>query len=931
MALFPPAAPPNAATPAEIRRVRPRATPAAPPTALPRRRPPKVDSESKLEHLTEFNKKYLGASDYDVTAAALGEIFYSNLTTCNDALLDTPLWTRGLPTRLDLFRTKFGRQDLNHSFGQEACFETTLLHTLCSGYLAPPDTVAVCATHPLIGHLAATKVAYASYDFRWLREYNIDWDNQKVIDPAKQEAMTACLFHYNLDTSMLMRYLGNNYTGAYRQVDEIVKKLRALKITESLTEKYVRVMLTGCPNHFVAETTRANALLHWRMRNGPTVAKKLDQVDKTMNKEDKNNFVIPLPHWTARYIPNLFFTPQHILEKPGKKDRQISDASKRYNPESTPINMMTSTPRGSEEQCTFGRVREEVYSRLYNLRITYPDRDLIIHANDVKSAFRQIKLHPDIMGAFSFIIADRLFLSCGLPFGADFSPANWEIIRQLLEELAVKLFDDASLVAKHKQYLDQLQFDRSLGKTRRVAFARAIPDGFNSGVLDSAGTPASTPHKYYVDDGIYAELYDIARIKRAVAASIEAVFLLLGDSELDRRQDPVSFDKLLEMFVAPANRILGHIIDTRRMTVSIPDEFTKEVSHLLRTTWGPHRFRFFINEAEELAGKLGHVAYAAPWLRYLMSHIYCSLAMALGIARADLIRSNRAFRKALQLIKNAPDGAAGNRTRTFHQAETARQVHKYKKPFNISKLLRAELAIISRVLADPSIRLECPIAHLISREPFAHGFSDSSLRAAGGYCASLNVWWYMEWSDDIRQRTLLHLKNNNSGKFIDINVLEYAGLLITFVACYHRLVERRALEQDPNPMVLVSGDNTVSESWSRKASKHSPIGRALGRIQCGLMIDNPVGFLTDHIPTEENVVADKISRIESELALSHAFPRLCQEHPALSGCQRFLPSSDLVSCIMAALLRSECREPVSLSRLVLQCPGRITSSPGATA
>jgi hypothetical protein len=123
-------------------------------------------------------------------------------------------------------------------------------------------------------------------------------------------------------------------------------------------------------------------------------------------------------------------------------------------------------------------------------------------------------------------------------------------------------------------------------------------------------------------------------------------------------------------------------------------------------------------------------------------------------------------------------------------------------------------------------------------------------------------------------------------------------------------MERKALEQDPHPMVLISGDNTVSESWAKKASKHSPVWRALGRIQCGLMINNPVGLLTNHIPTEENVVADDISRVESKLALAHEFPRLCQAHPALSGCQRFLPSSDLVSCIMDALLRSECREPV---------------------
>jgi hypothetical protein len=314
-----------------------------------------------------------------------------------------------------------------------------------------------------------------------------------------------------------------------------------------------------------------------------------------------------------------------------------------------------------------------------------------------------------------------------------------------------------------------------------------------------------------------------------------------------------------------------------------------------------------------------------------MTHIYNSLASALGIVRADLIKSSHSFREALRKIKFAPEGGAGDRIRTFYQAETARKIHKSKQQFNINKTLRAELAIILRVLTDPSITLECPIAHLITREPYAHGYSDSSLRAAGGYCASLNVWWYLEWSDDIRRRTLLHTKNNNSGNFIDINVLEYAGVLVTFVACYHRLMERRALEQDPHPMVLISDDNKVSESWSKKASKHSPIGRALGRLQCGTMIDNPVGLLTEHISSEENVVADKISRVENELALTHEFPRLCQEHPVLSGCQRFLPSSDLVSCIMDALLRSECREPVNLSRQLLRCPGRITSSHGATA
>jgi hypothetical protein len=231
----------------------------------------------------------------------------------------------------------------SHSFAQETAFETTLLYTLCSGFLDPHDTATLFAAHPLVGHLASAKVAYTDYDFLWLTDYDQHWEAQAEIDQNKQDAMTAwtaCLLFYNLDTSLLMRYLGNNYTGAYREVNKIVTQLRELKIDEDLIDKYVRVMVTGCPNHSVAKITRANALLHWRMRNCPTINRKLDQVLKTMNKEDKNNFVIPLPHWLAWFIPNLFFTPQHILEKPGKKDRQIFDASKRYTPDSVSINFI---------------------------------------------------------------------------------------------------------------------------------------------------------------------------------------------------------------------------------------------------------------------------------------------------------------------------------------------------------------------------------------------------------------------------------------------------------------------------------------------------------------------------------------------------------------------------------------------------------------
>ena len=105
----------------------------------------------------------------------------------------------------------------------------------------------------------------------------------------------------------------------------------------------------------------------------------------TMNKEERNNYVLHVPHWIWRFIPHCFVTPQHILVKPGKKDHQ--NASQKYDWDSVPVNQMTSTPYGSKLHCEFGTVRDDILIRAYNLRISYPKDDIVIHENDVKSCF----------------------------------------------------------------------------------------------------------------------------------------------------------------------------------------------------------------------------------------------------------------------------------------------------------------------------------------------------------------------------------------------------------------------------------------------------------------------------------------------------------------------------------------------------------------
>jgi hypothetical protein len=679
-------------------------------------------------------------------------------------------------------------------------------------------------------------------------------------------------------------------------------------------------MLSGCPSKMNYETSRDNALLYLHKGNNPSIKNNLPSVMKTMNKEEKNNFVIPLPSWISKFVPHLFFTPQHNLVKPGKKDRLIFNAAERPTMDAVPVNMMTTTKQGTELACLFGDVKTKILVRAWNLRITFPDKDIIIHANDVKSCFRQLKHHPNVMGAFSFIIGDILFLQCGLTFGSDFSPANWEVLRRIAEQLAEKLFSDSSLPIKHRKYLDRLIWDVSLGNI--TPLTPASPDTLNTGVLDADGNPVNTPHDFFVDDGVYAEIFDKARIEQAIAASIEAIFILLGHSDLDCRQDPISFDKMEDMVISYANKVLGQIINTRAMEVETPKEFISDTIDFIQRTWHQKRKTFHLSEAEIIAGRLGYIAETSPWLKYLTSHLYSSIAHALNKNKKLLISSNAEFRAMLKLQKQIE---ASDLHKSFALSHTAKAVHSHKKSYHFNSTLKEEIKIILAALSSSWVPTKRPIAHLIPRDPNGTSDSDSSLDAAGGFSFDMFYWWYFEWPPAVRQFTLKYIKSNKDGALISINVLEYAALIINFIAATHFFLKRSPSASNPTPTVMLFADNTTAESWVTKACKHTMEGRALGRLQCALMINNPVGINVGHVTSKDNEIADRISRFKNSNDATSGFPTLAQDFPQLKHCCRFHPSAELISFILDALLLKKCRDPLLIAQQLLACPGNVTT------
>ena len=104
-----------------------------------------------------------------------------------------------------------------------------------------------------------------------------------------------------------------------------------------------------------------------------------------------------------------------------------------------------------------------------------------------------------------------------------------------------------------------------------------------------------------------------------------------------------------------------------------------------------------------------------------------------------------------------------------------------------------------------------PIGHLIKQSPSGVGYSDSCLHAAGGCILDLGFWWYLEWPKNIQQHTLKFIYNDKDGKLVSINALEYASLIINYVAASHVLTHVYPTKGDPHPVVLLYADNITSE------------------------------------------------------------------------------------------------------------------------
>ena len=238
--------------------------------------------------------------------------------------------------------------------------------------------------------------------------------------------MLVALFYYDLDVPTLIRFLGGNYTGEYRDVTSTIETLQKSNCNPKIIDDLRKIFTIGCPIKLVASTSRENFLHFFHYGNHTSIAKNVYKTTKALNKEDRNQFLIPLPYWLTRFLKHLHITPQGLLIKKDKNDRMIWDGSFLPNWEAVSINMMLS--HDSEPEIVYGETFKRHLQYIYNFRISMPNDDILVYDDDVKSAFHHCKYHPDVASAFAFIIQENLWIPLGGMFGSIVTPANFEPI-----------------------------------------------------------------------------------------------------------------------------------------------------------------------------------------------------------------------------------------------------------------------------------------------------------------------------------------------------------------------------------------------------------------------------------------------------------------------------------------------------------------------
>jgi len=813
----------------------------------------------------------------------------------------------------------FGKDTINACFLSEPALRHCLLSVYKSGFIKRDDaswTTLRKVYHPADAMLRLWE-AHGDLDFNSLRGYP-DTDLETDMNKKRMAMTTAALMHFDGNIGALVRWVQGPHIAAHRDAPAILAKWKSVLRPHTYAE-LSRVYLLGAPKSINAESTEANLMDYKRYGNHSTVDAAPDKTIKSVVKDNKRGYALALDARVFWITPNIHLTPMGMvdLDHPNKSPRPIFDAS--FRPEIWNFALNDWLDKNKEPPVFFAETFLLNLIWIWNLRITYPDREIYLGEDDQAGAFRHCKHPPSLVGLHCVILFGMMIAYTGQTFGSGASPGNYEPVSNSVQQVAEHIWAIPDIVRIAGPYLPKIVLEPEPPRAICADFGQATRDSQNRGVLDANGRRLPPPFVHHVDDKMYADVSEF--MLRTVAAAVLSIYEILGYPK-DRLPHALSLEKFHGTYNCERKE-LGYLINSRTMTVDILPYKRKIVVDLLES-WLTLR-TYSLREAAELIGMLESLSRynvrGRTWFFALQNEMRDCIKARYHIAKRIFSRSD----KPRKLWRDLPLPLR-HRYINLCAKEEARLLWSAHVQMSVSSDLRDGIRALHTDLADPKNSWAAPIASIVPRDTSAETYGDASGIAGGGWSQHLRFWFAMDWSKEVLRRHNLPSSDDTS---IHINSLEFAMVIVQIAAIVERIRGmpdwlRNSLFPNGvtvHAIFLIWTDNTSAKRWTNHLTTKSRMGQRLICILGDLLREFHIGINCHHIPGLRNIIADFISRPEQILLPPRV--RLAQiyaKHPLLRPYEVFLPSHGLIVKLRSALLSKQVAVrgdlPATLGRFV---------------
>ena len=736
-------------------------------------------------------------------------------------------------------------------------------------------------------------------DFSPIRGYQPQWEHQTKLEHGRRTMVTACFLHFNLEVPTVVRYLSGPHVAQIRDVPHILRTVKPI-LPADLYEALARVLTLGAPAKCVAHSSDSNYRQYLSYGNHKMLPAQLAQIDKVLIKESKRGYVILANRLLSLFTYNCHVTPYGVAVKPGKKDRPFSDAS--FHPTETSVGVNDWTNKDDELPVEFQLSELRFLTEVYNYRISFPDEEIYIGDDDIQSAFKHLLNNLNLAGMLAFIVGHHMGFNTAQTFGGTTSPANFEYLARARKFLARHLYLQQDTTRRAAPYVPPLEMAPPPSQSDIHQFAHAYRDSRNPGIITDKGTITPPGYNHHVDDNMYCAI--ATTLHQTVSASILSLYMLLGTPN-HLTVDALSREKLLTRYTHH-RRILGKIVDSRRLMVILPDDKRTAIVDLLATWLG--RTSFLVLEGAQLIGRLDNISTMCRWGRAQYFAILNTFRSAVR-ARYEILRRHMVKSNNHRLLKARLPPNLAKRFHSIFACKLAAALWKDSTPIPIDGPIRQQLQALHAYLSDFNNPWEQSIAHYIDRDPNFVTTGDASLRGTGAFSPGLHAWTIIDLTPALQACTTLNPKHPS---FVHINELEFVIVIIQVAMAIarfeadslHRAIRYSFPDGVPEiPLLQIFSDNTTAISWAEKISSKSTKGQTLVRIWAALLQRSNIGISIVHLPGDTNNTADLLSRpaINSPTLLLSRLPQLIPQEPRLANWDFFRPSPELISLLASAL------------------------------